>query len=104
MLKASAVAVMYNRRGSPGFGATITSGDVRYCLSSCNASSTSFVQMKGLDLHKSLKNGRAYSTSVEINWLSVAKQPVSFCTSLMRAGGHIASIILIFSMFASIPR
>jgi hypothetical protein len=104
MLTVSAVAVMYNKSGSLGSGATITGGDVRYYLSSWNASSTLSVQMKGPDLRKSLKNGRARSASLEINRLSVANQPVSFCTSLMRVGGCIASIILIFFGFASIPR
>jgi hypothetical protein len=104
MLTTSDIAVMYNRRGSPGFGATITSGDVRYCLSSWNASSASLVQTKGPESHKSLKNGRARSAGLEINRLSTAKQPVSFYTSLMQAGGCITSIILIFSGFASIPR
>jgi hypothetical protein len=103
MLIASAIAAMYNRRGSPGSGDTITGGDVRYRLSSWNASSTSSVQIKGPDLHKSLKNGRVRSASLKINWLSAAKQPVSFYTSLMRAGGRITLIILIFSGFASIP-
>jgi hypothetical protein len=104
MLTTSAIAVTYNRRGSLGSGATITSGDVRYCLSSWNASSASLVQMKGPDLLKSLKNGGARSAYLEINRLSVAKQPVSFYTSLMRAGGHIASIVQIFFGFALIPQ
>jgi hypothetical protein len=104
MLIASTIAVMYNRRGSPGSGATITGGDVRYRLSSWNASSALSVQMKGPDLCKTLKNGRACSASLEINRLNTAKQHVSFYTSLMRAGGRIASIILIFSGFASIPQ
>jgi hypothetical protein len=104
MLTASAVAATYNGRGSLGFRATIIYGDVRYRLSSWNASSASSVQTKGSDLRKSLRNGRAHSTSLEINRLSVAKQPVSFYTSLMRAGGRIASIILIFSEFALIPQ
>jgi hypothetical protein len=95
------IAVMYNRRGSSGFGATITGDDVRYHLSSWNASS---VQMEGLDLRKSLKSMRARSASLEINRLSAAKQPVSFYTSLMRVGGCIASIIWIFSGFALIPQ
>jgi hypothetical protein len=43
------------------------------------------------------------SSSLEINWLSAVKHPVSFCTTLMRAGGHNASIILIFSGLALIP-
>jgi hypothetical protein len=60
--------------------------------------------MKGPNFCRSLKNGRARSASVEINWLNVAKHLVSFCTSLMRAGGCIASIILIFFGLASIPR
>jgi hypothetical protein len=59
--------------------------------------------MKGLDFCRSLKNGRAHSASLEINWVSAAKHPVSFCMSLMRAGGHIASIVLIFSRLASSP-
>jgi hypothetical protein len=46
----SAVAVTYNRGGSPGSGATITGGDVRYRLSSWNTSSASSVQTKGPDL------------------------------------------------------
>jgi hypothetical protein len=79
-------------------------GEVRYLLSSWNASSASLVQTNGPDFHRSLKNRRARSTSLEINWLSMAKHPVSFYTSLMRAGGRIASIILIFSELASIPR
>jgi hypothetical protein len=33
---------------------------------------------KGLDFHSSLKNGRAHSTSLEINQLSAAKHPASF--------------------------
>jgi hypothetical protein len=104
MLTVSTVAAMYNRRGSLGSGATITGGDVRYRLSSWNASSASFVQTKGPDLYKSLKNGRARPASLEINRLSMAKQPVSFYTSLMQAGGRISSIVLIFFGFASIPR
>jgi hypothetical protein len=104
MLTASVVAAMYNRRGSPGSGATITGDDVRYRLSSWNASSAPSVQTKGPDLRKSLKNGRARSASLEINQLSAAKQPVSFCTSLMQAEGRITSIVLIFSRFVSIPR
>jgi hypothetical protein len=104
MLTTYVVAVKYTRRGSPGSGATITDDDVRYRLSSWNASSFSSVQTKGLDLRKSLKNGRARSASLEINRLSLAKQPMSFYTSLMQAGGHIASIVLIFSGFASIPQ
>jgi hypothetical protein len=104
MLTASTIAAMYNRRASPGSEATITGSDMRYRLSSWNASSTSFVQMKGPDLRKSLKNERARSASLEINQLSATKQPVSFCTSLMRAGGRMASIVLIFFGFASIPQ
>jgi hypothetical protein len=60
--------------------------------------------MNGPDFRKSLKNRRARSTSLEINQLSVPKQHVSFCTSLTWAGCRIASIILIFSGLASIPR
>jgi hypothetical protein len=76
---------------------------VRYLLSSWNASSASLVQAKGPNFHISLKNRRARSASLEINRLSVVKHPVSFCMSLMRAGGRIASIVLIFSELASIP-
>jgi hypothetical protein len=36
--------------------------------------------------------------------LRAANDPVSFWTSLIRAGGLIASIALIFSGFASMPR
>jgi hypothetical protein len=104
MLTASATAVMYNRRGSLGFRATTIGADVRYHLSSWNTSYALSVQTKGPDLHKSLKNGRAHSASLEINWFSTVKQPVSFCTSLMQAGGRIALIVLIFSGFALIPR
>jgi hypothetical protein len=104
MLTTSVIAMMYDKRGSPGFGATITDSDVRCRLSSWNSSSASSVQMKGSDLCKSLKNRRAHSASLEINRLSAAKQPVSFYTSLMRAGVCIALIVLIFSGFASIPR
>jgi hypothetical protein len=43
------------------------------------------------------------NTNLEINRLSAAKHSMSFYTSLMRAGGRIASIVLIFSGFASIP-
>jgi hypothetical protein len=43
MLTASVIAMMYDKRGSPGFGATITDSDVRYRLSSWNSSSASFV-------------------------------------------------------------
>jgi hypothetical protein len=57
MLTAFTVAVMYNRRASPGSEATITGSDMRYRLSSWNVSSTSSVQTKDLDLHKSLKMG-----------------------------------------------
>jgi hypothetical protein len=64
----------------------------------------SLVQTKGLDFYSSLKNGRARSASLEINRLSAAKHPTSICTSLMRAGGRIASIVQIFSGLASIPR
>jgi hypothetical protein len=77
---------------------------VRYRLSSWNASPASSVQTKGPNFHKSLKNGRARSASLEINRLSAAMHHVSFCTSLMRAGGRIALIVLIFSRLASIPR
>jgi hypothetical protein len=62
------------------------------------------VQTNGPDFYKSLKNGRARSASLEMNRLSAAKHPVSFCTSLMRVGGRIASIVLIFIGLASIPR
>jgi hypothetical protein len=57
---------------------------------------------KDPDFRSSLKNRRARSVSLEINRLSVVKYPVSFCTSLMRAGGHMASIVLIFFRLASI--
>jgi hypothetical protein len=60
--------------------------------------------MKGLDFRKKLKNGRARSVSLEVNRLIIAKHPMSFCASLMQAGGCIASIIIIFSGLASIPR
>jgi hypothetical protein len=73
-------------------------------LSSWNSSSTSSVQMKGLHFRRSLKIGRARSASLAINRLSAAKHLVSFCTSLMRAGGHTASIVMIFSGLASILR
>jgi hypothetical protein len=78
--------------------------DVRYRLSSWNATSASSVHMKGPDFRRNLKNGRARSSSLEINWLSVTNHLMSFCTSLMRAGGRIASIVLIFSGLASILR
>jgi hypothetical protein len=77
--------------------------DIRYCFSSWNASSSFSVQTKGLDFHSSLKNGRARSASLEIKWLSTANHPVSFWTSLMRAGGRITSIALIFSGLTPIP-
>jgi hypothetical protein len=60
--------------------------------------------MKGLDFHRSLKNGRARSASLETNWLSAARHPMSFCTSLIWVGGRIAAIVLTFSGLASIPR
>jgi hypothetical protein len=63
-----------------------TGGGVRYLLSSWNASSTSLVHMKGPDFCSSLKNRRARSANLEINRLSAAKHPVSFCTSLMWVG------------------
>jgi hypothetical protein len=62
------------------------------------------VPEKGPDFNSSLKNGKARSASLEINRLSAAKHPMSFWTSLMRAGGRIPSIALIFSGLASIPR
>jgi hypothetical protein len=65
--------------------------------------SASSVQTKGPDFHRSLKNGRARSASPEINRLSTAKRSMSFCTSLMWAGGRITSIVLIFSGLTSIP-
>jgi hypothetical protein len=43
ILTASEVAIMYSSRGSPGFGAAITGGEVRYLLSSRNASYVSSV-------------------------------------------------------------
>jgi hypothetical protein len=78
-------------------------GDVRYHLSSWNASSASSVQTKVLNFRRSLKNRRAHSANLEINYLSAAKHPMSFCTSLMRVRGHIASIVFIFSRLASVP-
>jgi hypothetical protein len=86
-LTASTVATIQSSSGSPGSGATITGGEVRYLLRSWNASSASSVQMNGPDFRRSLKNGRAHSTNLEINRLSATKHPVSFCTFLMRAGG-----------------
>ena len=41
---------------------------------------------------------------LEIKRLRAAKDPVSFCTSLMRPGGLIASIALILAGFALMPR
>jgi hypothetical protein len=79
------------------------SGDGRYRLSSWNASSASSIQMKGLDFLRNMKNGRARLANLEINRLSVTKQPVRFYTSLMRVGGRIVSIVLIFSGLASVP-
>jgi hypothetical protein len=78
--------------------------DVRYRLSSWNASFTSSIQMKGPDFRRSLKNRRACSASLEINQLNAVKQPMCFYTSLMRVGGRIALTVLIFSGLASIPR
>jgi hypothetical protein len=79
----------------------MTNGDVRYCLSSWKASSASSLQTRGPDFCRSLKNGSARSTSLDIKCLS---HPVSFCTSLMQAGCYIALIVLIFCGLASIPR
>jgi hypothetical protein len=86
MLMASEVAAIYSSWGSSGSSTTITSGGVRYLLSSWNASSASLVHMKGPDFCSSLKNRRARSANLEINRLSAAKHPVSFCTSLMWVG------------------
>jgi hypothetical protein len=70
-------------------------------LEACSASS---VQVNGLDFRNSLKKGSALSASLEMKRLRAANDPVSFWTSLIRAGGLIASIALIFSGFASMPR
>jgi hypothetical protein len=82
----------------------MTDSDVRYCYSSWNASSASWVQTKSLDFRRSLKNRRACFASLEINRLSAARHPVSFWTTLIRARVRITSIALIFSGLASILR
>jgi hypothetical protein len=51
----------------------------------------------------SLKKGIALSASLDMKRLRATNDPVSFCMSLMWAGGPIASIALILFVFASMP-
>jgi len=50
-----------------------------------------------------LKNGRHFSTDVEMNQFSEASRPVSFCMPLFVVGSFICLMALIFFGFASIP-
>jgi hypothetical protein len=104
MLTASAAAAMYKYNGSSGSGATNIGRDTRCCFNSWKACSASLVQEKGPAFHSSLKKGSALSANLEMKWLRAASDPVSFWMSLTRVGGLIASITLIFSGFASMPR
>jgi hypothetical protein len=89
MLTASAVAAMYRYSGSSGSGATRIDRDARCCFNSQKACSTSPVQVNGQDFRRSLKKGSALSASLEMKRLRAANDPVSFWTSLIRAGGLI---------------
>jgi hypothetical protein len=104
MVITSVVIARYRNNVLPGSGATRTGKELRYCFISWKACSASSVHVNGLDPLISLKKGRALSASLEMKWLRAARDPVNLCTSLIHAGGLIASIARILSRFASIPR
>ena len=70
-----------------------------------SSASAASVVHSNLSCHfRSLKKGNPRSPSLDKNRFKVAKQPVSFWTSLMVAGASIAMMALIFSGLASIPQ
>ena len=104
MLTTSVDAARYRNKVSPGSGATSTDRKVRCFFSSWKAYSAYSVQVNEPDLLSSLNKGSALSASLEMKQLREAKDPMSFYTSLIRAGGLIASIALILAGLASMPR
>lgn len=79
-------------------------GELRKFFKSLKAYQYSSIQVKSFTWSKTLKKARQRSVDFEINRLSVVMCLVSYCTSFLKVGCYMLSMVWIFFEFASIPR
>jgi hypothetical protein len=103
ILTTSVNVAVLSSRVSPGSGASMTDGEVRYLLRSSKAFSAPSDQTQGSNFLRSLKNGSAPSPILDMNQLRTTRQHVKLLDIFYVDWGCIFLIALIFSWLSSIP-
>jgi hypothetical protein len=103
VLTTALVAEIKSSSTSSDFGGTSVGKDFRYYLSSMKAAISYSSHWKPSAFCNSLYKGITCSPDIDVNLLSVAILPASFCISLRVQGGSNCSIASTFFGLASIP-